>query len=241
MGQRGWGAGAGGAVGAMGAAIGADAEVAVGADGLLAPLAADLADEFGGKAEEGGDHILGDTLDKIGKAARELMITFLAGKVLDKVPVLLGCGKGALGNQAKIAVEAGDLVEQYGSGGTVEDGKPCSLDSLKIKMRRLLPVEALLVGDPPVLDAKLDDLFGAGLLDKVEPEAAFEHKIIRLADLLLFQQEFFFLHLTELEGIGQQAGLAVVEVNIFSDMGDKRSKITSSHDKAIRDKITGIF
>ena len=76
---------------------------------------------------------------------------------------------------------------------------------------------------------------------KVEPEAAFEHKIIRLADLLLFQQEFFFLHLTELEGIGQQAGLAVVEVNIFSDMGDKRSKITSSHDKAIRDKITGIF
>ena len=41
--------------------------------------AADLADEFRGKAEKGGDHILGDTLDKIGEAAGELMITFLTG------------------------------------------------------------------------------------------------------------------------------------------------------------------
>ena len=212
-----------------------------GADGLLTAPAADLADEFGGKAEEGSDHILGDTLDKIGEASGELMITFLAGEVLHEIPVLLGCGKGALSDEAKIAVETGYLVEQGGSCGTVEDGKPGRFDSLKIKVRRLLPVEALLVGDPPILYTELDDLFGAGLLDKVKPEASFEDKIIRLADLLFFQQEFFFLHRTELEGIGQQAGLAVVEAHVFSDMGDKRSKITSSHDKAMRDKITGIF
>ena len=184
---------------------------------------------------------MGDTLDKIWEAAGELMIPFLAGEILDKVPVLLGCGKGALGDQPEIAVEGGDLVEQVGSCGTVEDGKPCRLDSLKIKMRRLLPVEALLVGDPPILDAKLDDLFRSVLLEKVEPEASFEHKIIRLADLLLFQQEFFFLYRTELEGVAQQTGLAIVEVNVFSDMSNKGGKITGSHDKAIRDKITGIF
>jgi hypothetical protein len=203
--------------------------------------AADLADEFRGETEEGSDHILGDALDKIGEAASELMITFLTGKILDKVPVLLGCGKGALGDHPEIAVEAGDLVEQHAGGGTVEDSKPGRLDSLKVKMRRLLPIKALLVGEPPVLDAKLDDLFRSILLNEVEPKATLEHEVIRLADLLLFQQEFFFLHRTELEGFGQQASPAIVEVHVFSDMGDKWSKITGSHDKAIRDKITGIF
>ena len=70
----------------------------------LFPAGLDLADEFRRKAEVGGDHVLGDTLDEMGKGIVEMMIAFFPGEGVDEKEVLLGGGKGPLDDKPEIPV-----------------------------------------------------------------------------------------------------------------------------------------
>ena len=133
----------------------------------------DLADEFGSETEEGGDHILGNALDEGGEGFVEVVVKFFAGEGVEEEESLLGGGKGTLGDEPEIAIQTGDTVTYAGCNVMVEDCNFGSLDGLDIKSGGLLPVKALIVGDPPVLDGKLDDLFDAVVLDEVHPETAF--------------------------------------------------------------------
>jgi hypothetical protein len=115
--------------------------------------------------------------------------------------MLLCCGEGALGDQPKIAIEA---MAGWSKGREAvmvrEGGHLGRFDGLNIKMGGLLPVEALLKSVSHQFSMPNWMICSTPFFsDKVQPEAAFEHKIIRLADLLLFQQEFFFLHFPELQ------------------------------------------
>ena len=133
----------------------------------------DLADEFRGEAEEGGHHVLGHALNKGGEGFVEVMIAFLSGEGVDKEEVLLGSGEGALDDEPEIAVQQGHTIADTGGDGVIEDGNLGSFDRLDVKPGRLLPIQALIVCDPPVLDGKLDDLFDTVVLDEVHPETAF--------------------------------------------------------------------
>ena len=137
------------------------------------PMAFDLADEFRGEAQVGGDHILRNALDEIGEGPVEMVVALLAGEGIDKKKILLGGGESALNDETEVAIQLGDLVAESGGDRLIENGDLGRFDGLDIKVRGLLPVEALIVGDPPILYGKLNDLFDAVLLNKIHAAAAF--------------------------------------------------------------------
>lgn len=71
--------------------------------GFWVAAAFELADELGGEAEVGGDHILGDALDELGEAGGEAEVAFFAGVGEEIEAVLLGGGEGALNDETEIA------------------------------------------------------------------------------------------------------------------------------------------
>lgn len=129
---------------------------------------------------------MGHTLDEAGEVIVEVMITLFAGIGVDVKKPLLGCGEVSLDDYSEIPVQFGDAIAQSGDAVAVEDGYLGGLDGLDIEIGRLFPVEALIIGDPPVLDGKLGDPFNAIVLDEVHPETAFDHEVIGGAGLLLF-------------------------------------------------------
>src|ERR1700754_2569550 len=113
-----------------------------------------------------------------------MVVALFAGKSIDKEKILLGSRIRPLDNKPEVAVQFRDPVTKVSSDAIVEDGDLGWLDGLYIKAGGYLPVKALIVGDPPVLDGKLDDLLDPVLLDKIHPETTLQHKMIGRTDLL---------------------------------------------------------
>ena len=195
------------------------------ASGVLFAAAFEFADEFGGEAEIGGDHVLGDALDEFGKAVGEAEVAFFAGIGLHEEAVLLGGGEGALNDEAEVAVDLGKTIAEERDAIPVEDGESGRFDGLDVETGGLLPVETLKVGDPPVLDGELCDLFHAVFADEIHAGATFEHEIIGHANLALPEKEFLFFELAVTDMRSEHGGLVVVKGNIFPHVGDERSKL----------------
>lgn len=160
--------------------------------GFGVAAAFELADELGGEAEIGGDHVLGDALDEFGETGGESEIAFFAGVGKEVEAVLLGGGEGTLDDEAEVAVDLGKAVAERRDVVKVEDSERGGFDRLDVKMGGLAPVEALKVREPPVLDGELGDLFHAILADKVHAKTTFEDEVIGRADLTLAEEVFFF-------------------------------------------------
>lgn len=162
-----------------------------------------------------------DALDELGEAGGEAEIAFFAGIGEDEEAVLLGCGEGPLYYETQIAIDLGQAVAEGGDGIAVEDGELGGLDGLDVETGGLLPVEALKVRDPPVLDGELGDLLDAVIADEVHAETALEHKIIGRADLLLPENEFLFFDLFMTRHAGEQGSFMLIQGNIFPNVGNK--------------------
>ena len=112
---------------------------------------------------------------------------------MDEEKLLLRRGEGPLDDEPEIVIELGQAGAEDGEMRAIEDGDLGGFDGLDIEPRRLLPVEALEVGEPPVFDRKLGNLFDPVFPDEIHAKTTFEDEIIGVADLPFLQQELFFL------------------------------------------------
>ena len=154
---------------------------------------------------------MGDALDELGVAGGEASVAFFAGVGFLKKAMLLGGGEGALDDEAEVAVHLRQAVAQGDAVIAVEDGELGGFDGLDAKSGRLLPVEALIVCDPPVFDGELSDLFYAVLTDKIHAKTALEDEIVGGTGLLFAEEEFLFFDLFVAHIARQHGGLFFVE------------------------------
>ena len=160
-----------------------------------ASFRAGLAEKFGGKSEEGGQHVLGDALYEFGVGVIEVVVPLLFGQTEDVLDTHQRGGVGALENDPEIALQLRDFGEQMVLCGPFDAKQRGIFNGLDIESGGSLSVEAGIIAEPPVVDGELDDLFGTTVGEGIEPEDTPEDKVVGGTDLAFFQEPRLFFDL----------------------------------------------